>query len=198
LADPAADEETRKELIGAIDQAVGWMDRMIADLLDISHIEMGRLSLELEKINPAHVFNEAVASHQGKAQEQGVTLACDIPAVLPHVQADADRLLQVLANLLGNAIKFTPRGGDIFIKASVLDGEILVSIADTGPGIPAEQLPRIFAPYWYRRHAGAPRGTGLGLAIVHGIIAAHGGRVWAESLDGAGSCFFFVLPIVQE
>src|SRR5580704_19035171 len=103
---------------------------------------------------------------------------------LPAVSSDAERLLQVLSNLLGNAIKFTPPNGQVSMHAYVTGDEVVVTIADTGPGIPAEQLPRVFASYWQHRQPGTPRGTGLGLSIVKGIIDAHGGRVWAESTEG--------------
>ena len=111
-----------------------------------------------------------------------------------RVQADAQRILQVLSNLLGNAARFTPPGAEIKVRAQRADDQVVFSVADSGPGIPAEHLPHIFDRFWQARRTGR-HGIGLGLAIVKGIVEAHGGRVWAESELGVGSTFFFTLPI---
>lgn len=201
LADPSADEATRGELVSAIDQAVGWMDRMIADLLDVSHIESGHLSVELVAGDLGPVIAAAVVQHQRLATENRVALWLDAPPSLPPVLHDAERIVQVLSNLLGNALKFTPEGGEVVVQARFVDAEqaVVVGVSDTGPGIPAERRSNVFAPYWQHRRTGAPRGTGLGLAIVKGIIDAHGGRVWVDDresdVDGrTGTRVSFALP----
>jgi signal transduction histidine kinase len=113
------------------------------------------------------------------------------------VLADRDRVVQVLSNLLGNAHKFTPDGGAIGVRAEALDGEVGIHVRDSGVGIAAEHLPRIFDPYWTRPNNGQ-RGTGLGLAIARGIVQAHGGRIWVESRVGDGSTFSFTLPLADR
>lgn len=109
------------------------------------------------------------------------------------MQADAARILQVLSNLVGNAIKFTPKGGRIVVAARRVGDKVLCSVADTGPGIPPEQIEHIFDRFWQANHADR-RGIGLGLAITKGIIEAHGEKIWAVSEGGAGSTFLFALP----
>jgi signal transduction histidine kinase len=116
----------------------------------------------------------------------------------PDVLCDRDRILQVFANLIGNAIKFTPRGGEIFVgaqpEAAVSAIEARFWIKDTGPGIPVENIPHVFDRYWQARST-AKLGTGLGLSIAKGIVEAHGGRIWVESEIGKGACFAFTLPV---
>jgi signal transduction histidine kinase len=114
---------------------------------------------------------------------------------LPAVLADAARIQQVLSNLVGNAVKFTPRQGQITVSADLLDKEVRFAVIDTGPGIPPEQVPHIFGRFWQARSADR-RGIGLGLAIAKGIVEAHSGRIWVESQVGVGSTFYFTLPIV--
>ena len=113
---------------------------------------------------------------------------------MPTVLCDRERILQVLGNLVGNAIKFTPNGGTITVHAEPAEGHVLVSVADTGPGIPDEYVPHIFERYWKGKREGRS-GTGLGLYIAKGIVDAHGGRIWLESKVGVGSTFFFTIPI---
>lgn len=112
---------------------------------------------------------------------------------LPPLWADRDRLLQALENLVGNAIKFTPRGGRITVDAAARDGEVVFRVADTGEGIAAEHLPRVFDRFWQGRRADR-RGAGLGLAICKAVVEAHGGRIWAESEPCAGATFSFAIP----
>jgi signal transduction histidine kinase len=113
------------------------------------------------------------------------------------VLADAARIQQVLSNLVGNAVKFTPRSGRITVCAEHIDGEVRFGVIDTGPGIPAEQLPHIFGRFWQAKTSDR-RGIGLGLAIAKGIVEAHNGRIWVESHVGLGSTFYFTLPAATE
>jgi signal transduction histidine kinase len=112
------------------------------------------------------------------------------------VHVDAGRILQVLANLVGNAVKFTEQGR-ITVAADAREGEVIVSVTDTGPGVPPEHLPYIFERGWHARRTARTAGSGLGLAIARGIIEAHGGRIWVESEVGQGSTFSFALPVVR-
>jgi signal transduction histidine kinase len=108
---------------------------------------------------------------------------------------DASRILQVLANLIGNAVKFTPADGEIRVCVEHRSGELVISVADTGAGIPADEAPHVFERFWHRRRGAHKRGSGLGLAISKGIVEAHGGRIWVDSQLGAGSTFCFTLPL---
>ena len=118
----------------------------------------------------------------------------DIKLTLPPVDADRGRIEQVLVNLLHNAIKFTPPGGSITVSASSDDSGVRISVADTGVGIPADDLPRVFERFYKADKARSGGGTGLGLAIARHIVEAHGGRIWAESVEGRGATFIFTLP----
>jgi signal transduction histidine kinase len=126
-----------------------------------------------------------------------VDLHLDVRPDLPAAWADRDRLLQVFENLIGNAVKFTPAGGDVTVGAAPRGDEVLFWVCDSGSGIDAEDLPHVFDRFWQsssaRRH-----GAGLGLAIVKGLVEAHGGRVWADSAPGRGSTFFFTIPAASE
>jgi chemotaxis family two-component system sensor kinase Cph1 len=127
-----------------------------------------------------------------RAANEDVHLCWDIAAGLPDVDVDAPRITQVLSNLVGNAIKFTPKGS-ITIGAAQHSDEIIVSVRDTGVGIPPNEIPHVFDRYWHARRDSATRGTGLGLAIAHGIVLRHDGRIWVESRAGEGSTFYFTL-----
>jgi signal transduction histidine kinase len=127
------------------------------------------------------------------AAEQAVTVGLDVAAGLPPVSCDRHRLMQVLANLLGNAVKVMPGGGAIRLSVRAASGQVLFTVADTGPGIAAEDAAQIFERYWRGQNPGY-EGTGLGLAIARGVVEAHGGRIWVESAPGEGAAFTFSLP----
>ena len=130
------------------------------------------------------------------ATERNLTIDLVAPPTdaLPPVIIDADRVLQVLGNLLQNACKFTPAGGTIRISATALDGNVQVAICDTGPGIAPDEITKVFERYWHAGRQSKVRSTGLGLAIARGIIEAHGGRLWVDSTLGEGSTFYFAVP----
>jgi signal transduction histidine kinase len=128
------------------------------------------------------------------AAERQVALRAGVGEGARAVYGDAGRILQVLANLVGNALKFTEPGGAVTVAAETRGGEVVFSVSDTGAGIPAEHLPHLFELYWHARRNARSRGSGYGLAIAKGIVEAHGGRIWAESTPGAGSTFSFTLP----
>jgi signal transduction histidine kinase len=170
-------------------------NRMIGDLLDIARIEAGQLAIEPFPEALAPLLQQAVEMHRHLAEERGIQLRFRPPDPLPLAVADRHRVLQILGNLLGNALKFTPGGGRVEVDAVAEGGEIRCVVSDTGPGIPPDQLPHVFDRFWQARRADR-RGLGLGLAIVRGLVEAHGGRVWVESEPGQGSRFQFTLPIV--
>ncbi|MGA9526155.1 MAG: ATP-binding protein, partial [Myxococcaceae bacterium] len=168
--------------------------QMLADLLETASIEGGSLSVEPKRLELGLLVVEALEALQPLAASKSQHLESDLPAALPAVLADSSRIHQVLANLLGNAIKFTPEGGAIAVRATSSGGLVTISITDTGPGIAEDELPHIFDRFWQARRT-AKLGSGLGLFIVKGIVEAHGGTIWVESKVGAGSTFHFTLPV---
>jgi PAS domain S-box-containing protein len=185
------------ELAATIKEAANWMQRMIRDLLDVASIEGGRLSIESKPSDVVITVIKAVEVFEELARERSIELVCDVPDRLPIVHADGDRLLQVLSNLLGNAIKFTHANGTVTVRAVENGNDIVVSVVDTGAGIPVEELPLVFDRFWQAKRSSGVRGSGLGLAIAKGIVAAHKGRIWVESEVGRGSAFHFTLPAIN-
>jgi len=169
------------------------MERLIADLIDIVSVERGQLAIAVEPHSPTEIAREAVSSIEPLVEERGLRLTVEVVPEIPTVHCDRDRILQVLSNLLANAVNVTPRGGSVVLRAGPRSGEVVFSIADTGPGIPEAEKPHLFERYFRGERPGY-RGTGLGLAISRGIVTAHGGKIWVESRVGAGSTFFFTLP----
>lgn len=194
LENPPADESARRELLTAIDDSTDWMNRLIQDLLDVGMIEAGRLSLERRPMALADVFEQVEVMFAGTSAALGVALAFELPAALPDADADAARVLQVLANLVGNALKFTEPNGRVTIGAREEGDALAVFVRDTGSGIPTADLPFIFDRWWHARRGARKAGTGLGLAIAKGIVEAHGGHIEARSAPGDGSTFTFTLP----
>ena len=181
------------EYAASIVRSVDRADRLIEDLLDITRVEAGSLALVRSELAVRSFLGDALGSQRLLASEASHELRIEIDEDLPPLCADPDRLLQVLENLVGNAIKFTQDGGTITVTAMRDADEVRFSIADTGAGIPAQSLPHVFDRFWQARRAGS-RGAGLGLAICKGIVEAHGGRIWVESTEGRGSTFSFTIP----
>jgi chemotaxis family two-component system sensor kinase Cph1 len=171
------------------------MTTLIRDLLDLSKIEAGRFTIEPRPEEAAELLEESVEALRPLAEQKRLKLTWQSQERPARVCADRERIFQVLSNLLGNAIKFTPEGGAVHLRFEQEEAEVRFSIQDTGPGIPAELQPHLFHRYWQAQR-GSRRGSGLGLYISKGIIEAHGGRVWAESQPGQGSTFHFTLPVV--
>jgi PAS domain S-box-containing protein len=178
-------------------RAADRMNRLIQDLLDVKRIESGRLVVEPRPVSIEALVDEATEMLRPLASAASLELMIAIADNLPQVNADSGRVLQVFSNLVGNAIKFTPPGGGITIGATQVENEVRFEIADTGPGIAADQLPHVFGRFW-QGSRGDRRGIGLGLAIAKGIVEAHHGRIWVESQVGEGSRFYFTLPVVES
>jgi signal transduction histidine kinase len=168
------------------------MNRLVQDLLDVAKLEAGRVGIDAREIQVAPLVREAHEMLAPLAAEKSIRLDSAVSDVLPPVTADGGRVLQVLSNLVGNAVKFTPREGRIVIRADPAPGGVRFSVADTGPGIPQEQLGKLFGRFWQGNPADR-RGIGLGLSIAKGIVDAHGGRIWVESRVGEGTTFYFTL-----
>lgn len=186
----------RKEL-QRIKRAADRMNALIQDLLDTVSIAAGRISVERTRIAPVPIIVEALEALQPEAAAKSLHSESVIPANLPAIFADPTRLQQVFANLLGNAIKFTPDGGTITVRADPSGDAVRFSVADTGPGIPHEDLSHLFDRFWQAQRK-ARVGTGLGLFIVKGIVNAHGGRIWVDSEIGVGTTFYFTLPVAVQ
>jgi signal transduction histidine kinase/DNA-binding NarL/FixJ family response regulator len=181
--------------IQVIQRSVQRMNELIQDLLDIKRIESGRLPVDPHPEDLSLLIREALEILRPQANARSIAIETDFATDVPPVLADPPRVQQLIANLVGNAIKFTPHSGTITVGTLRDGAEARVSIADTGPGIPAENLPHVFGHYWQANRADR-RGIGLGLAIAKGITEAHGGRIWVRSREGEGATFYFTLPLV--
>jgi PAS domain S-box-containing protein len=191
LLGAAPDEQP--ELVETIRATTRRMQRLIQDLLDVARVEAGGLSVALSLMDAEPMVREVCASHEAIAEQKRQRLSVDLRGPLPEICADRDRLMQVLGNLLGNAIKFTPERGVIGVEVKPVDGMVHFAVRDSGPGIPETDLKNVFTPYWQAKKT-AHMGAGLGLAIVRGIVEAHGGQVWAENVPGGGAMFTFTVP----
>ncbi len=186
----------RRELLTILAEESNRLTDLVNSLLDLSKMEAGMLALNFEKSNIIPLINKVVSAMEPLAMAKNLSIHVTIPQDLPDVKMDPERVLQVLRNLVGNAIKFTPGGGYITITAQPMDGGVRVSVADTGPGISKDDVGGIFDKFKQASmtNYNKIKGTGLGLAIVKHIISAHGGKVWVESEIGQGSTFIFLLP----
>ncbi|MCU0619461.1 MAG: HAMP domain-containing histidine kinase, partial [Gemmatimonadaceae bacterium] len=195
-APPAAPAQVR-EMLGTVHDATELMQRMIQDLLDIASIESGRLAVERAAVDPVALAERAVSLATAEAEGRGVALVLDVARPPAVAALDGERMLQVLGNLLANAIKYTERGGRVTVEVGGDGDEVAFAVHDTGAGIPGDDLPHIFDLYWHARRTARRRGSGYGLAIVRGIVEAHGGTVQAESELGRGSRFAIRLPVAD-
>ncbi len=176
------------------------LNRLIDDLRELALAEAGQLQLSLRAVDSAEWIQSTTAHFNAAADSQGIKLVLDLPAALPQIRADPDRLAQVLRNLISNALRYTPQEGQVKVTASVAQPDFLkVSVSDTGTGIAAEDLPQVFDRF-YRGDKSRSRssgGTGLGLAIARTIVEAMGGRIGVESAAGQGSRFWFTVPLAR-
>ncbi len=190
LGEPALTDELRARQAAVVKRTGARMNRMIQDLLNVARMDTAGLSVEPTQVAPAVLIANAMELMQPLAAERSLALVTDVANGLPDVHADVERIGQVFSNLIGNAIKFTPAGGTITLSAALADGRVWFSVTDTGPGIPPEQLARVFGPFWQARKAD-DRGIGLGLTIAKGIVEAHHGTIGVDSEVGVGTRFFF-------
>ena len=190
----ADDAGSTKENLALIADAAEQMDALIRDLLDVTRLDVGQLVLAPEAIDASSLVTEALRTLRPLVADKKIELQVQVQPGLPRVKADNERIEQVISNLMGNAIKFTPVGGKIRIGAKHDDGQVVFSVADTGTGIPEDQLSKVFDRYWQSTRTDR-QGAGLGLAIAKGIIEGHGGEIWIESKPGEGTKVQFTLPL---
>ena len=187
--------ERQQRYVGHIHTGGKHLLSLISDILDLSKIEAGRMELAIESLRVETVFGEVLSAMRPLADKKSQELSMSVGAGLA-VRADSTRFKQVLMNLLGNAIKFTPDGGRIEVAARLVQDKVRVEVRDNGPGIPPEEQKRIFEAFYRLRESGKKtEGTGLGLAITHRLVELHGGELDLESQIGQGSCFHFCLPV---
>jgi two-component system, OmpR family, phosphate regulon sensor histidine kinase PhoR len=199
------DSEAAPRFISRIATEVDALTQMVQELLDLSRIESGQVSLERKPVAPKKLLASAAERMRLQAERAGLSLKVDCPPNLPKVSADEPRIEQVLVNLIHNAVKFSPPGGDVVLSADILpapsppgkaeavEGAVRFAVHDSGVGIPADDVPRIFERFYRVDKSRAGGGTGLGLSISRHLIESHGGQIWAESREGEGSTFYFTL-----
>lgn len=186
----------QKDILDIIARESQRLIGMVNSILDLAKMEAGMMVFHFNPTDMMPLIHQAIAEIKPLAMGKEIRLQMENPQSLPMIKMDRERMLQVLRNFIGNAIKFTPRGGQITVSAVPKEGILEVCVKDTGPGIPKENLTIIFEKFQHAplQRSNSMRGSGLGLAIAKHIITAHGGKVWAESGPGQGSSFFFVLP----
>ena len=188
--------EKQRKLLSILAEESNRLISVVNSLLDLSKMEAGMMAYDFEITHVEPLIKRAIAEITPLVEAKGIRLENEMDGSLPPLRMDPERILQVLRNLLGNAVKFTPKGGLVRVAAKPADGKLAISVKDSGPGIPAESLTSIFEKFnqGSRQAPHARQGTGLGLAIANSIITSHGGKIWAESELGQGSTFIFVLP----
>ncbi len=195
LAMPLSDANSTMSAarVVSLRKGLGRMVRLIDDLLDFASIEAGHLSLECSEYAAATLLGEALEMFRDQAECKSIRLTLQVPSESCVLECDQGRILQVLSNLIGNALKFTPAGGSVTLSVVSRGEEVELAVSDTGSGISPSELPRVFEAY-YRASPMCGGGKGLGLAITKGIVESHGGKVWVESRFGQGTTFLFRLP----
>ena len=181
------------DLLASAGEDAARIHTIVEELLDIGRMESGKVRMDFHPISPLKMVLEGLEPYRSAARDQGVSLTVDLADGLPEVWADRTRIAHVFANLLSNALKYTPPGGNVSISAKAEESAVRFQVADTGVGIPDRYLPRIFEQFFRVPDQGSGTGAGLGLAIVKEIVEAHGGTVGVESREGAGSTFLFSL-----
>jgi two-component system phosphate regulon sensor histidine kinase PhoR len=197
LEEKNLDPETQHEFLSTIQRQAIQLSQMVNNLLDLSKFDEGKLVFEKKPVSMVNLINQTVLKLQGFAHQRKVRLVTQLPPSLPTIHGDAQRLEQVLTNLIGNAIKFSESGEKVTLTASISATELQVQVKDNGVGVPPEALERIFSRYYQvdDKSERSAMGTGLGLNIAKKVVEGHGGRIWAESEAGQGSTFCFTLPV---
>jgi signal transduction histidine kinase len=192
MLESGARKEDIKRHLELLQRTVLHMNQLISDLTDFARIQAGRLAIERRECTVLQTIEPAIERARLLANEKGIEFVAHIASDLPLISVAPSRITQIMDNLLGNALKFTPEGGQISVDARSIEREVQVSVADTGPGIPHDALVRIFEPYWQVQKTRS--GMGLGLFIAKTLIERHGGRIWVESEVGRGTTFHFAVP----
>jgi len=195
LQDGALDDPpAARRFVDQIQIEVDALTQMVNELLELSKIESGRFSLDRSPVAACDLLASAAQRMQLQAERADLNLRVECADDLPNVQIDAQRLEQVLVNLIHNAVKFTRPGGEIVLSAEPDEGSIRFAVRDTGVGIPADEISRIFERFYRVDKSRTGNGTGLGLSIAKHIVEAHEGKIWVESAEGKGSTFYFTIP----
>ena len=190
-----SNDEMSQSLVGIAIRSGQHLSRLVDSLLDLKRLEGGKAVLHKEDALLANLVNEALQQVQPTAQGKGIGLRNELPAWLPVVRVDADMIRRVIINLIENAVKYTPGSGSVTVSVKADTNEALISILDTGPGIPESERTRIFDKFARIQRIGAPKGLGLGLAFCRLAVEAHGGRIWVEPAPKQGAVFNFTLPV---
>ncbi|HVK62230.1 MAG TPA: HAMP domain-containing sensor histidine kinase [Bdellovibrionales bacterium] len=183
-----------QEYVGAIRRSANVALRLISDLIDAEQIAQGKLQITIAPCDLIQIIRETIEAFRVDAFKKNIRLDADFPHDSIEIKGDGDRIRQILSNLIGNALKFTPEGGAVAVKATFDEKEVLVSIRDSGPGIPEDERERIFERFAQLKSK-ARNSLGLGLYISKTLVEAHHGRLWVDSKLGSGSTFYFTLPV---
>jgi two-component system phosphate regulon sensor histidine kinase PhoR len=195
LRDGAINEKkVAEDFLNRLDVEVDGMTQMVAELIELSRIETGKIRMKLEAVDLNLLTEEVIARLGPQADRQQVSLSAELSSDLPFVQADKERIQQVIVNIVHNAIKFTPQGGKVVVSTKLDNQSVVTQVSDTGIGISKEDLPHIFERFFKADKSHSTSGTGLGLAIAKHIVQSHGGSIWVQSEQGKGSTFGFNLP----
>jgi two-component system phosphate regulon sensor histidine kinase PhoR len=192
------DKKVAFDFLERVNAEVDKLTQMVNELMELSRIETGHVNLVLKSTDLNLLLHEAMIRFHPQAERQKLTVQTALDDKLPSVRVDSERIVQVINNLLHNAIKFTPAGGRITVASHFEKGRVVVAVSDTGIGIEKTDLPHIFERFYKADRSRASQGTGLGLAIAKHIILAHGGLIWADSQPGKGTTFSFSLPLPGE
>ena len=192
------DVDERRELLSVIHDSAKWMSRLIRDLLDNASIEAGKLSLSPQVEPVAPIVEQVGRMFVQLATAKGIDFSVHVDPATPSIFCDSERIIQALANLVNNAIKFTPADARIVVRAAPRGSEVLLQVQDTGRGISEADLPHVFERHWFQRRRGEDYGCGLGLGITRGIVEAHGGRIEVFSQLGVGTTFSMTFPVAAD
>ena len=193
----ANDPKVSSDFLRKIDVESGKLEQMTNELNELSLIESGTLTMEKGAADIGRLVKQTVERLKAQAERKSIAIEINVEAGMPHPVIDRGGIESVLVNLIHNAIKYTASGGMISVAAAKDGDKILISVADTGFGIPEDELPRIFERFYKVDKSRNTEGSGLGLAISKHIIVSHGGRIWADSTEGKGSTFYFTLPLAS-
>ena len=199
-ADASVDDETRAEFIDRSREQLRRLEWLSTNLLDLSRIEAGIFPLDVRDGDLRDPVRSVVEAHAEMAEERGVTLTATVPGEVVGLRFDRERIVQLVDNLVGNALKFTPRGGVVDVEVTEAPAEAVIEVRDSGPGIPEAELPRIFERFYRGTNVGEARasGSGLGLAIARSIVEMHGGSIEVVSAVGKGTSFRAHMPRLSE